>query len=215
MKSSDEKLLKMSGLNTIDAIVSVNPILSVARWLAKALLSNWLAMRQDRALEFVEMIINNPWKYTEDLMKTEEFQDGFVYFIEQYIRERNKDKRLISQKIFLWFATSEEKEQFELERYLSVLSLLWPDNIESLYKIKNKLIDYIKLRWKKQINEFCIDSSRAWQNVEENQYLTDLASLWIVNIQYSEDRRDEKIHWVWVEYKITDFWYNFLEFLTK
>jgi hypothetical protein len=32
-------------------------------------------MRQDRALEFVEMIINDPWKFTEDLMKTEEFQD--------------------------------------------------------------------------------------------------------------------------------------------
>lgn len=215
MNQSDKELLKDSTLNTIDALAWTNFYLAVAWWLAKALFFKWLSLRKDRALEFVEFIISNLWEFTENIMETEEFQDWFVYSIEQYIRERNKDKRLIAQKIFLWFASSKEKKEFELERFLNVLSLLWPDNIESLYKIRNKLIDYIKLRWEKKISEFCIDSSWAWQNTEENQYLSDLSSLWIVSIQYSEERLDEKIQWVWVEYKLTKFWHKFLDFLTK
>jgi hypothetical protein len=163
-------------------------------------------------LEFVEMIINDPWKFTEDLMKTEEFQDWFVYCIEQYIRERNKDKRLIAQKIFLWFATSREKEQFELERYLSVLWLLGSENLEHLWNIKYWLISHKKYR---SSEDFVIHSSYVTWLEKKYQYLNDLVSLWLVFADYSEERRDEKIHWVWVEYKITEFWYKFLNFLAE
>lgn len=138
MEQSDKKLLKNSTLNTIDAIVWANPYLAIAWWLAKGLLFNWLVMRQDRVLEFVEFIIGKPWIFTQDLMKTEEFQDWFVYCIEQYIRERNKDKRIIAQKIFLWFASSEDKQEFELERYLNVLWLLGPENLEHLWRLSPK-----------------------------------------------------------------------------
>jgi hypothetical protein len=55
-------------------------------------------------------------------MKTEEFQDGFVYALEKYIRERNTKKRIIAQRIFLGFATSEDKSRFDLERYYEILS---------------------------------------------------------------------------------------------
>jgi len=212
MKESDNKLLKDSTLNTVDVIVSNIPWLNIARWLSKALIFNWLAMRQDRVLEFVEFIINQPWYFAKDLMKTEEFQDWFVYCIEKYIRERNKDKRLIAQRIFLWFATSKEKEQFELERYLNVLNLLWSENLEHLWNIRYSLLSHNKDNNK---GEFVIDSSYARWMEGKQQYLNDLISLWIVYSEYSEERRDEKLQWVWVEYKVTKFWHKFLEFLIE
>lgn len=140
MEDSDKELLSQAGLNTIDVLVWIHPPLAVAWWLAKALLFKWLVLRQNRALEFIESIINNPWVFTLDLMATEQFQDGFVYVLEEYIRERNRRKRGIAQKIFLWFAVSEDKEKFNLERYYKILSALSSDALEYLYFIKYTIL---------------------------------------------------------------------------
>lgn len=140
MNNSDQNLIKNSILNTIDVIAATDISLWISWWLAKALFVNGLEMREERAREFIEYIINNPAEFTTKIMGTKEFQDGFVYSIEQYIRQRNKKKRVVAQKIFLSFAETKEKQDFELERYNQVLVNISSYWLEYLYFIKYTII---------------------------------------------------------------------------
>jgi len=98
------------------------------------------------------MVRDNPSIFTEEILQSENFQDAFVYSFEKYISERNEEKRRIIQKIFLGYAQSQELEQFEIERMISILSLVSQKGLELLRILNqvsatpihgNKLSDYL------------------------------------------------------------------------
>jgi len=124
MNDKDKQLLKDSALVVADQIVSNIPALNVAWGLSKALFGAGLKLRQKRALEWVEMIRDNPGVFTQKLLRQEEFQDGFVYALERYLIERNEEKRRIFRNIFWGFAEAENKEKFPLEKFTHTLSQL-------------------------------------------------------------------------------------------
>ena len=131
MQSKDRQIVK----DSLDAIISIIPGLNIAWGLSKALYGAGLKLRQQRALEWVEMVRDNPSSFTEIILKNEKFQDGFVYALERYIREKNEEKRKYMKSIFLGFANSAMSDNFELERMYHVLSILSPEDLVVLRDI--------------------------------------------------------------------------------
>lgn len=128
MQEKDKNIVKSSALVLADSIVSSlsvqYPGLDIAWGLSKGLYGAGMQLRQDRALKWIEMVRDNPKIFTQQILDSEPFQDGFVFAFEKYIKERNENKRKIVQNIFLGFGQSSDLNNFELEQYLNILSLL-------------------------------------------------------------------------------------------
>jgi hypothetical protein len=131
-KQSDPNLIKRS----IDAGLSSVPGLSIAWALCKALYGNALELRQQKALEWVEMIKDNPAIFRKEILESTDFQDGFIVALEDYLKIRTILKRGMARKIFIHFAQAEDKEQFELERYDTTLSQISIDSLDFVAYIK-------------------------------------------------------------------------------
>lgn len=136
MHEKDRYIIKSSALVIADSIVSTlsqkYPGLDIAWGLSKGLYGAGMQLRQDRALKWVEMVRDNPSIFTQEILNSEHFQDGFVFAFEKYIKERNENKRKIVQNIFLGFGKSLDLNGFELEQYLNILSLLDANEISFL-----------------------------------------------------------------------------------
>ncbi|MEJ0053286.1 MAG: hypothetical protein WDN10_00965 [bacterium] len=124
MGEKDKQILKDSALVIADQIASALPGLNIAWGLSKALYGAGLKLREQRALEWIEMVRDNPSAFTETIMQDAKFQDGFVYALERYIREKNDNKRKAMRSVFLGFALSPNQDTFELERMYHVLGIL-------------------------------------------------------------------------------------------
>lgn len=122
-------------LSVADEIVSRIPLLGLAWGLSKALFGAGLKLRQKRALEWVEMVRDNPSIFTETILADEKFQDGFAYALEKYLIERNEKKRKIFRNIFLGFTKADNIEKFSLEKFTHTLSQLSELDIEVLKDI--------------------------------------------------------------------------------
>lgn len=129
MDEKDKQILNDSALVIADQIASALPGLNIAWGLSKALYGAGLKLREQRALEWVEMVRDNPSAFTETILQDAKFQDGFVYALERYIREKNESKRKFMRAIFLGFAESAIQDRFELERMYHVLSILNPEDM--------------------------------------------------------------------------------------
>ncbi len=124
MNEKDKILLQDSALIVADGIVSNIAGLNIAWGLSKALYGSGIKLREKRALEWVETIKDNPNIFTKNILCSQNFQDGFVYAFEKFIKERNNEKRKIIKNIFLGFSKSKDLENFELERFINIASLL-------------------------------------------------------------------------------------------
>ena len=135
MNVKDKILLKNTLLAIADQIVSSIPGLNLPWILSKALFGAGLELRQKRALEWVEMIRDNLSILTKSILQDEQFQDGFVFMLEGYLRERSEEKRKIAKKIFLDFAISKDKNSFTLERFNHILTQLSEQDIKVMRDI--------------------------------------------------------------------------------
>lgn len=136
MSDKDKQLLKDSALVVADQIASNIPALNIAWGLSKALFGAGMKLRQQRALEWVELIRDNPGVFTKELLEQEELQNGFVYAFEKYLVERSEQKRKIFRSIFLGFAKADDKRNFPLEKFSHTLSQLGEVDIEVLRDVK-------------------------------------------------------------------------------
>lgn len=140
MNDKDKIIVKDSALVVADAIVdaiaSNLPGINIVWGLSKALYGSGLKLRQKRALEWVEMVRDNPSIITEEVLSDEKFQDGFVLALEKYLTERSEEKRKVFKNIFLGFAKAHNKEKFPLEKFIHTLSQLSEIDIEVLRDVK-------------------------------------------------------------------------------
>lgn len=144
-KNTDPNLIKRA----LDAGLSSTPGIAIVWELSKALYGNALELRQQRALEWVEMIRDNPNVFRKDLLESVEFQDGFIVALEDYLKIRTLLKRSMARKIFTDFAVSADKEQFELERYNLTLRQISSSSLEFLAYLKNT----VELRQKERVQD--------------------------------------------------------------
>lgn len=132
MDEKDKQTLKSSALVVADQIASSIPALNVAWGLSKALYGAGLKLRQQRALEWVEMVRDNSGTFTKELLEEEEFQDGFVFALEKYLTERSEEKRQYFRSIFLGYASTNQKSTFQLEKLIHTLSQMSQEDIKVL-----------------------------------------------------------------------------------
>lgn len=137
MKSKKDKIIVKDSLTIgadaiVDAIAKSIPGINIAYNLGKALYGAGMKMRQEKVVEWVEMIKENPGIFTEKIVSDPAFQDGFVYSLEKYIIERNESKRFIFKNIFLGFTKSNNKIIFSLEKFVHTLSQLSEMDIKIL-----------------------------------------------------------------------------------
>ncbi len=129
------------GLAAVDAVVFQGlPGLTTAWKLCKALLGAGLRLRTARALEWVEMVRDNPHVFGEKLLEDESFQDAFVLGLENYIKLRHEEKRAIARTIFLGLASSNDRDRFALERLHQALGSISVEAIEYLVFLDETII---------------------------------------------------------------------------
>ncbi|HUA13156.1 MAG TPA: hypothetical protein VL989_01515 [Candidatus Sulfotelmatobacter sp.] len=136
-----KQIAKDSAMAAADSIASKIPGLDIAWGVSKAVYGSGLKLRQQKALEWVEMIRDNPGIFTEGLLSKESFQDSFVYALEKYITERNEQKRQYARNIFLHLAEAESIEDFPLERLYITLEQLSMNDIAVLSDIDPERTD--------------------------------------------------------------------------
>lgn len=128
----DKIIAKDAVAVVVEEVVKLVPGLNLAYGLSKALYGSGLKLRQQRALEWVEMVRDNPEVFTKLVLEDQAFQDGFAFALEKYLTERNEEKRQISRNIFLGFVQAQDKTKFPLEKYVHTLSQLGEVDIEVL-----------------------------------------------------------------------------------
>lgn len=139
--------------DSVDVIISSIPALNIAWGLSKALLGAGLKLRQQKALEWVEMIRDNPSIFTEQILEQSEFQDAFVYTLEKYIRERNEQKREAIKRIFFGYISVSDPTLFELERLVNVISTISAEAIELLFYIEREILPEMHTEYKEHNGE--------------------------------------------------------------
>lgn len=146
MKESDKNLMKRSAYAIADSTASSIPGLAQAWALSKALYGNALELRQQRALEWVESIQNNPSFFNESVVNSDEFKDGFIVGLEDYIKLRDYLKRRVALKVFMEFAGSGDRVEFPLERYNDTLRKISPASLRTLAFVNKEIIPTMERR---------------------------------------------------------------------
>lgn len=127
--------LEIAADAVVDAIAESLPLINVPYKLSKALYGAGMKLRQQRVLEWVEMVRDNPHFFTEQVLDDESFQDGFVIALEKYLVERDSVKRMIARNIFLGFTEADDKTLFPLEKFTHTLSQLSQIDIATLGEV--------------------------------------------------------------------------------
>jgi len=199
-KSSDKNLIKRSAYALADSTASSIPGLAQAWALSKALYGNALELRQQRALEWVEAISSDSSAFNEQLVSSEEFQDGFVVALESYIKLRNDLKRRVAQKVFKDFATSDNKNDFQLERYNDTLQKISPDSLALLGFLKQVIIPYREQYIKEKMESYNLGTEKPyewWLDLYlSREPLSTSLSLWITENYSPNGTIMKKLHGV-------------------
>jgi hypothetical protein len=164
MNPKDKQITKDVALAFADEVVSSIPGLGLAWALSKALNGAGLKLRQQKALEWVEMVRDNPAIFVESLLVSEDFQDGFTFALETYLTERSWQKRTIMRNIFVGFATAEQRAQFELERLLNTTSIISVNAIQLLAYIEANILPEMEAEYHQHDGNII---QRLSQKVEE------------------------------------------------
>ena len=194
MDEKAKQIIKDSALVIADQIALALPGLNIAWGLSKALYGAGLKLREQRALEWVEMVRDNPSAFTKSILQDAKFQDGFVYALERYIREKNENKRIAMRAIFLGFAQSSNQDRFELERMYHVLSILSLEDMRALKDVDVTRADF------HQVYE---------QTADKNENVYNLVNAGILMSDYSSRIGPIAAPFI----KVTEFGKDFIKFL--
>ena len=115
---------------TVAAAGAINPVLAAVIGVAAALFGPAIVRRVGRVDNIVQQIKDRPDIFTPALLSNEQFQDGLIFFIEQYIRERNEDKLVIMKRIFAGFGQAPNLNEFPLEEMTDLVSRLRFEDIK-------------------------------------------------------------------------------------
>lgn len=168
-KESDKNLLKRAGLALVDSTVNSTPGLAQAWALSRALFGNAMELRKERTLEWVEMVHKNSGIFTENLLNSEEFQDGFVVALENYITLRNKEKRSIARNVFTGFASSKSKQNFPMERYNDTLAKISSEGLAMLAFLDKTILPLREKAIGKELSTENLGTEKPYEWWRENK----------------------------------------------
>lgn len=159
--------------NIIAPFISNNPILSASLGLVAVTFGAALIYRQERINHIMQDIQDNPNIFTNEILQSKDFQDGFVVFIDTYFKIRGEDKLKIAHDIFYDFTISDSMPTYPLERYDDTLEKLSDAGIRFIGFIVSKLPaikeDYLNYRMQQNSNS------------KDEQYISGLRKAYIDN----------------------------------
>lgn len=109
---------------------SVNVGLGAAVGMAAALFGPAIERRRNRAEHLIKFVEENINKISSAVLDDKIFQDGFVFLLEKYIRERNDDKRLILQQILLGYTKAPSLLDYPLEEMSELVVRIRMSDVE-------------------------------------------------------------------------------------
>lgn len=110
----------------------------------KTVFANNQQIKKDRAKEFLEFMTENQQYFVSELINNECFVSGLSLTLQTVIEQYSEFKRLKIYNIFLGFATSKDKENFELEKMYHTLNLLSLEDLKELQKYDEKTTPILK-----------------------------------------------------------------------
>lgn len=132
-------------LDTIFSSLLVNnPGFRLAIHESIGLFGYYMALKQEEVNSFVQELIKHPEVYRKEIVESKEFRDGFVISFENYLKARSKKKKQFIQNILLGFASSTDKEMFELERLQDTILRISPEALELLVFLKKEILPIMK-----------------------------------------------------------------------
>jgi len=149
----------------IDTLVITRPEFMPSWILVKGFYGSLFDVKQEEINEFVEFIKENNDIFTQEIVKTKEFRDGFVITFEEYLKQRNENKRKYIQNIFLGFTADDAKDDFELERMYDVLNRISKSQISLMKKIKRE--GQIEI----EIVNGSVDNEDDYENLKYLEYI--------------------------------------------
>ena len=188
-KTSDkllsEEVGKITADEIVDLIATTIPGIDIAYKLAKAYLGRGMRLRQQRVLEWVEYVRDNIGLFSKQLFDNEQFQDCFVILLENYVKERAREKRLIYKKVLLGITelTPNELEKYQLERILTITNQISFEGLNVLFFIKSELLIQIEKDIKKQLKAYKdqegVEKIRLEDITRKRIIVSDYISKWI------------------------------------
>ncbi len=162
--------------------MTVHPEWELAFYSAIGLYGVYMAYNQEEVNEIIKFITEHPEEFRKEIVESKEFKKGFLFFTEQYLKQRLEQKKKILKKIFLSFTQSSEKSKFELERlddtmlHISIESLeflvffktmIYP-NIENQINVELKRESYHKsdrsIEW---WYDFMMETKPIWEPIDK------------------------------------------------
>jgi hypothetical protein len=140
-KSGPDDLKKAMDAGTVGLVAiatSVSVGLGVAVGMAAALFGPAIERRRDRAEQLVKFVQDNISEISTEVLDDKVFQDGFVFLLEKYIRERTDDKRLILQRILLGYIHAPDLLDYPLEEMSDLVSRIRMSDMEVFRQALNE-----------------------------------------------------------------------------
>lgn len=148
--------------SVVSPFIAENPALGSSLGLVVATLGAVVMYRQERFNHFVQHIIDNPDVYTQEILQSEDFQDGLVAHFDSYFRLRGEKKLQIAHQIFYDFAKSDNMPVYPLERYDDTLAKISDAGIRLLgfieTEVPNIIEDYLASKMRQNGNSFDEDN---------------------------------------------------------
>jgi hypothetical protein len=132
-------------LAVIPEFTNLNPAWTAALYTAVGMYGIVMEYRKNRVTELLSFIRDNPDVFTPERVGTVDFQDGFLTFMPEYLKQRSDAKRKILQNIIAGYAQDEDKQAFELERLENTLITLSLDSLKFLEVLKREIIPQIEI----------------------------------------------------------------------
>lgn len=229
-----DKMLMPVLTGVILPFIEASPIFQASLLSAYGMFWIYMQYNQNKLNEFINILKENPWIFTEEIVKTEEFKDGFLVIMEWYLKERSAEKRKIIKNIFLGFTelSESEKNEFELEKLLEIVKNISTQEIDYLkhlyYDVKpfqDKYInhenslrhhEYGDLIKEKPLTSFIHKLKKlysfkdAYDNISENDYswyINWLVSLNILLPFYKDGLKPE--------FDFTTIWKKFIKYILE
>lgn len=139
------------------ALITTNPWWGYAFASAYSLYAAVMYLRQEKINEIAQFIKDNPSAFRMEIVKSKEFQDGFLIFFEDYLKMRTQKKREVLKQILLGFTVTADMGAFDLERMDSRLEQMSLNTFEFLIFFQKEIRPKIESDLQQERQDMLID----------------------------------------------------------
>lgn len=159
------------------SFVQANPYWILAFTGAASLYAAYMVVHQEEIDEILVYIKEHPDKFHAEIVNSKEFEKAFILFLDNFFKQRTKQKKSVAKKVFLGYVSNDKKENYEIERLNDCLLRITPKTLEFLAFLKQTIIPLIDEETITEVNQKYqkSDMSAEWWRDQ----LTTQKSIWL------------------------------------